>query len=91
MTLSTAEFTATASVAASSRVDPRTAPFVTGRSRVAVSVVETASGAIVAERDLEAAGLERDALAAATSAGAQAGLGAGRAAAAELSAYLWKR
>lgn len=71
--------------------DARTAPFVTGRGRVKVSVVETATGAVVWERSVEASGLDSDARSAAALAVASAGELGGREAADSLSRWLWTR
>lgn len=71
--------------------DGRTAPFVSGRGRVAVSVTEAATGGVVWERAAEASGLDSDPLAASALAVANAGEACGRDAADGLSRILWNR
>lgn len=71
--------------------DARTAPFVTGRGRVTVSVTEAATGGVVWKRTAEASGLDSDPLAASALAVANAGEACGRDAADGLSRILWNR
>lgn len=70
--------------------DPRLAPFVSGRSRLTVSVKD-ASGTVVWEAAREAAALDADPLLAAARATDAAGELAGRDAAEGLAEALWKR
>jgi|CXWL01.1.fsa_nt_gi hypothetical protein len=71
--------------------DGRTAPFVSGRGRVSVSVVETATGGVVLEQAREAAELDGDAMTASSRAVESAGELCGREAADGLSKILWNR
>jgi hypothetical protein len=71
--------------------DERTAPFVSGRGRVSVSVIDAASGGVVWEEAREAGGLDLDPLTASALAVESAGELGGRAAADGLSRILWNR
>jgi hypothetical protein len=71
--------------------DPRTSPFVSGRARVLLSIVDSRTGAVVAERASEAGSLASDALSASSSAVGSAGELGGREAADGLSRLLWSR
>lgn len=71
--------------------DPRTAPFISGRGRVRISIIETATGALVWERSAEAAELDADALNASALAVASAGERGARDASDGLSRLLWTR
>ncbi len=71
--------------------DMRTAPFVSARGKVTVSVIDAASGGVVWEQTREASGLEADSLAAAALAVENAGELGGRDAAEGLSGVLWNR
>lgn len=71
--------------------DGRTAPFISGRGRVSVSVVEAATGGVVLEQSREAAELDADALTASARAVESAGELGGRDAADGLSRILWNR
>lgn len=71
--------------------DARTAPFVSARGKVTVSVIDAASGGVVWEQTREAGGLESDSLAAAALAVENAGELGGRDAADGLAGVLWNR
>lgn len=71
--------------------DARTAPFVSARGAVNVSVVEARTGGVVWERSSEAGGLDTDLLAATIRAVESAGEQGGRDAADGLSRILWNR
>lgn len=71
--------------------DARTGPFVSVRGKVTVSVIESASGAVLWEKSSEAAGLDTDSLAAANLAMENAGELGGRDAADGLARALWNR
>ena len=71
--------------------DGRTEPFVSGRGRVRVSVVEAATGGVVLEQSREAAQLDGDAMTASARAVESAGELGGRDAADGLSRILWNR
>jgi hypothetical protein len=71
--------------------DMRTAPFVTGRGRVSVSVVDAATGGVVWEQSREAADLDLDPLNASARAIESAGELGGRDAADGLASLLWRR
>lgn len=71
--------------------DARTAPFVSGRGRVTVSVTDAATGGVVWERSIEAGALDADALTASALAVASAAEAGGRDAADGLSRALWSR
>lgn len=71
--------------------DPRTAPFISGRGRVEMSVVDSATGGVVLTRSAEAGGLDSDPLEASAAAVASAGELGGRETADEISRYLWSR
>lgn len=85
------DFVVTARGAAELLRDPRTAPFVSGRGRVRVSVKNAATGGLVFERSFEAAALDSDPLSASALAVAGAGETGGRDAADGLSKLLWTR
>lgn len=71
--------------------DARTAPFVSARGKVTVSVVDAASGGVVWEAAREAGGLDTDGLAASALAVENAGEAGGRDAADGLSQVLWDK
>lgn len=84
------EFVVTARSSSRLLRDARTAPFVSGRGRVSVSVADS-GGAVVWERAAEAAALDADALTASARAVEAAGEAGGRDAADGLSRELWNR
>lgn len=84
------EFTADARATTRVTRDPRLRPFVSGRSRVTVSIKD-ATGAVVWEASRDGAGLDADPLLAAATASEAAGELAGRAAAEGLAEALWNR
>lgn len=71
--------------------DSRTAPFISGRGRVTVSVIDAATGGVVWERSTEAGGLDSDPLTASARAVESAGELGGRDAADGISRLLWTR
>lgn len=85
------DFVVTARAGTTLLRDARTAPFVSARGRVSVSVVDAATGGVVWEQAREAGGLDADSLAAATRAVDSAGELGGRDAADGLSRILWNR
>lgn len=71
--------------------DARTAPFISGRGRVSVSIVDAATGGVVWAQSREAGELDLDPLTASARAVASAGELGGRDAASGLSSILWNR
>ncbi len=85
------DFVVRASAASTLARDQRTAPFISGRGRVTVSVTDASSGAVLWEQSREAGRLDSDPLTAAAGAVDAAGELAGRDAAEGLSRILWTR
>ncbi len=85
------DFVVKARCGATFQRDPRTAPFVSGRGRVSVSVIDAVTGGVVWERSAEAGGLDADPLSASARAVESAAEAGGRDAAEGLSRLLWNR
>lgn len=85
------DFVVKASAGSTLLSDARTAPFVSGRGKVSVSVVDAATGGVVWERSAEAGGLDTDPQTALARAEESAGELGGRDAADGLSRILWNK
>lgn len=85
------DFVVTARSSSNLLRDPRVAPFVSGRGRVQVSVIDAATGGVVLTRSAEAGGLDLDPLEASANAVASAGELGGREAADGVSRYIWNK